>query len=149
MAEEAEVQIELVLPIYETLYEEMLSAPTDTGVRVTAKARQSREFQRHHPEKFHSGTECGTTKIHDVLTTPNHMRSNILPVSLFGEVDVWLRTTVASMWTLKIGSWVFEEPNSSRRSAALQSKMGVWPWVSMAPDEYGLRSSVITHYRIA
>ncbi|KAK9121796.1 hypothetical protein Syun_019413 [Stephania yunnanensis] len=59
----------------------MRSAPTDTGVKVTAKARQSREFQRHHPKKFHG-------------------------VSLFGEADVWLRTTVASMWTLKIGSGV-------------------------------------------
>ncbi|KAK9111518.1 hypothetical protein Scep_019037 [Stephania cephalantha] len=33
---------------------------------------------------------------------------------------------------------VAEEPNSSRRSPALQSKMGVWPWASMALGEYGL-----------
>ncbi|KAK9082914.1 hypothetical protein Scep_029385 [Stephania cephalantha] len=33
---------------------------------------------------------------------------------------------------------VTEEPSLSRRSPALQSKMGVWPWASMALGEYGL-----------
>ncbi|KAK9166845.1 hypothetical protein Scep_002036 [Stephania cephalantha] len=44
VVEETHVQAEIVLPTHETLHEEMLSALTDTGVRVTAKARQSREF---------------------------------------------------------------------------------------------------------
>ncbi|KAK9104605.1 hypothetical protein Scep_021449 [Stephania cephalantha] len=44
---------------------------------------------------------------------------------------------------------VTEEPSLSRRSPALQSKMGVWPWASMALGGYGLGSSVITHYRSA
>ncbi|KAK9167406.1 hypothetical protein Scep_002597 [Stephania cephalantha] len=34
---------------------------------------------------------------------------------------------------------VAEEPNSSRMSPALQSKMGVWPWASMALGKYDLR----------
>ncbi|KAK9087898.1 hypothetical protein Syun_030292 [Stephania yunnanensis] len=42
----------------------------------------------------------GAANIHDVLATPNHMRSSIVSVSLFGEADVGLCTTVASMWTL-------------------------------------------------
>ncbi|KAK9139059.1 hypothetical protein Scep_008740 [Stephania cephalantha] len=32
---------------------------------------------------------------------------------------------------------VTEEPNLSRRSPALQSKMGVWPWASTALGKYG------------
>ncbi|KAK9139803.1 hypothetical protein Scep_009484 [Stephania cephalantha] len=32
---------------------------------------------------------------------------------------------------------VVEEPSLSRRSPALQSKMGVWPWASMALGRYG------------
>ncbi|KAK9087435.1 hypothetical protein Syun_029829 [Stephania yunnanensis] len=82
----------------------MLSAPTDTGVRVTTKVRQSREFQRHHPKKFHGGTDRGAAKIHDVLATLDYMRSSISSTSLFGEADVWLCITVASMGTLK--DWV-------------------------------------------
>ncbi|KAK9162774.1 hypothetical protein Syun_003676 [Stephania yunnanensis] len=71
------------------------------AMRVTTKARQSHEFQRHHPEKFHGGTDSGAAKIHDVLATPDHMRSSMSSASLFGEADVWLRTMVASMGTLK------------------------------------------------
>ncbi|KAK9111306.1 hypothetical protein Scep_018825 [Stephania cephalantha] len=37
---------------------------------------------------------------------------------------------------------VTEEPSLSRRSPALQSKMGVWPWASMAFGGYGLRSGL-------
>ncbi|KAK9098931.1 hypothetical protein Syun_025976 [Stephania yunnanensis] len=36
---------------------------------------------------------------HDVLATPDHMRSSIVSVSLFTKADVWLCTTVASIWT--------------------------------------------------
>ncbi|KAK9113984.1 hypothetical protein Syun_020781 [Stephania yunnanensis] len=55
---------------------------------------------RNHSEKFHGGTNLGAVNIHDVLGTQDHMRSSIVSVSLFGEADVWLCTTVASMWTL-------------------------------------------------
>ncbi|KAK9087686.1 hypothetical protein Syun_030080 [Stephania yunnanensis] len=80
---------------------DMLSMPTDRGVRVMAKARQSREFQRHQPKKFHGGTDLIVAKMHDVLATLDHMRSSISSALSFGEADVWLRTTVASMGTLK------------------------------------------------
>ncbi|KAK9160515.1 hypothetical protein Syun_006856 [Stephania yunnanensis] len=43
----------------------------DGSTRVTTKARQSREFRRHHPEKFQSGTKLRAAKIHDVLATPD------------------------------------------------------------------------------
>ncbi|KAK9121513.1 hypothetical protein Syun_019130 [Stephania yunnanensis] len=40
---------------------------------------------------------------------------------------------------------VTEEPSLSRRSPALQSKIGVWPWASMALGKYGLGRVDIPH----
>ncbi|KAK9169913.1 hypothetical protein Syun_002053 [Stephania yunnanensis] len=75
------------------------------GSRVACLASRSRRacspsWELHHSEKFHDDTNFGATNIYDVLATPNHMRSSIVSVSLFGEVDDWWCTTVASMWTL-------------------------------------------------
>ncbi|KAK9119170.1 hypothetical protein Scep_017263 [Stephania cephalantha] len=41
---------------------------------------------------------------------------------------------------------VAEELSLSRRSPALQSKMGAWPWASMALGGFGLGSSFIKHH---
>ncbi|KAK9135676.1 hypothetical protein Syun_015006 [Stephania yunnanensis] len=53
VAEEAQVQVELILPTFETLLEDTLNTLTDTGVKATTEARQTRKFQRHYPEKLH------------------------------------------------------------------------------------------------
>ncbi|KAK9148470.1 hypothetical protein Scep_007227 [Stephania cephalantha] len=78
--------------------------PTDASTRATAEARQSREFQKYHSEKFHGGMDLGAAekfmrsheKIHDVFAKPDHMRSNISSTSLFGEADVWWPSMVAT-----------------------------------------------------
>ncbi|KAK9131297.1 hypothetical protein Sjap_011784 [Stephania japonica] len=101
VTEEVRVQTEVVPP---TPIDDMSSTPIDTSIRATAEARQAREFMRHHPEKFHGGTDLEAAekfmrsheKIHDVLATPTHMQPSISSALLFGEADIWWRTTVAS-----------------------------------------------------
>ncbi|KAK9098561.1 hypothetical protein Syun_025606 [Stephania yunnanensis] len=44
VVEEAQVQVDLVLRTSDTLPKDTLSKPTDTGVRATAEARQTRKF---------------------------------------------------------------------------------------------------------
>ncbi|KAK9155655.1 hypothetical protein Sjap_003135 [Stephania japonica] len=74
VTEEVRVQTEVVPP---TPIDDMSSTPIDTSIRATAEARQAREFMRHHPEKFHGGTDLEAAekfmrsheKIHDVLAT--------------------------------------------------------------------------------
>ncbi|KAK9135762.1 hypothetical protein Syun_015092 [Stephania yunnanensis] len=54
----------------------------------------------------------------------------------------WRRQMMRSLLGGRGGAQlVTEEPSLSRRSPALQSKMGVWPWASMALGGYGLGSS--------
>ncbi|KAK9144189.1 hypothetical protein Sjap_004092 [Stephania japonica] len=80
------------------------SNPTTPSTKATPEARQAREFQRHQPEKFYGGMNLEAAeiflrsheKIHDILATPAHMQPSISFASLFGEADVWWRTTVAT-----------------------------------------------------
>ncbi|KAK9132614.1 hypothetical protein Scep_012142 [Stephania cephalantha] len=101
--EGAQVQVERVPPTPDTPKEDTPSMPTDVSIRATTEVRQSREFQRHHPEKFHGGTDLGVAEkfmrsheIRDVLATPDHMRPSISSASLFEEADVWWRSMVAT-----------------------------------------------------
>ncbi|KAK9153665.1 hypothetical protein Sjap_001145 [Stephania japonica] len=101
VTEEVRVQTEVVPP---TPTDDMSSTLIDTSIRATAETRQAREFMRHHPEKFHGGTDLEAAekfmrsheKIHDVLATPAHMQPSISSALLFGEADIWWRTMVAS-----------------------------------------------------
>ncbi|KAK9135677.1 hypothetical protein Syun_015007 [Stephania yunnanensis] len=52
----AYVQAEIIPSTSETLPEDKLNTLTDTRVRAIAEAWQTREFQRHYPEKSHGGT---------------------------------------------------------------------------------------------
>ncbi|KAK9149083.1 hypothetical protein Scep_007840 [Stephania cephalantha] len=101
VTEVTHVRAEIVPSIPETPAEDTPSTPIDTGVRATAEARQTHEFRRHHPEKFHVGTNLEAAeeymrsheKIHDVLAIPAQMQPSISSSLLVSEVDVWWRTT--------------------------------------------------------
>ncbi|KAK9128266.1 hypothetical protein Syun_017063 [Stephania yunnanensis] len=63
---------------------------------------------------------------------------DMFPVRMGFHVPVWAcgHPGIDSWWILCLE--VSEESSSSRRSPTLQSKMGVWPWASMALGGYGL-----------
>ncbi|KAK9087809.1 hypothetical protein Syun_030203 [Stephania yunnanensis] len=53
------------------------------------------------------------------------------------NVSAWAYGQPGDRWcVLCLG--ITEEPSLSRRSPALQSKMGLWPWASMALGGYDL-----------
>ncbi|KAK9135130.1 hypothetical protein Syun_014460 [Stephania yunnanensis] len=76
------------------------------------------------------------TLLEDTLSTPTDTsdrattEARMLPCHILLGGEKW-------HVTLPLGGaqLVTEEPNLSRRSPALQSKIGAWPWVSMALDD--------------
>ncbi|KAK9117065.1 hypothetical protein Sjap_016012 [Stephania japonica] len=97
-------QTEVIPSTPSTSLTETPSTPTTPSTKAMPEARQAREFQRHQPEKFYGGMNLEAAeiflrsheKIHDILATPAHMQPGISSASLFGEADVWWRTTVAT-----------------------------------------------------
>ncbi|KAK9165888.1 hypothetical protein Scep_001079 [Stephania cephalantha] len=104
IAEIVPVQTETVLPAPPAQTETTPTTPVEMSTGATVEARQSREFQRHRPAEFYGGTNLEAAekfmksheKIHDILATPEYMRSSISSGLMFGEADAWWRTMVAT-----------------------------------------------------
>ncbi|KAK9167226.1 hypothetical protein Scep_002417 [Stephania cephalantha] len=125
---------------------------------MTAKASDLASFNDITRKSFTVVRISRAANVHDVLATPDHMRSSILSASLFVEADVWLRTTVASMGTLE--DWV-EFKNGYALYGSLSTLDGVgWCAVDTDADQayyivHGLLDSIgsevvttaRTHYR--
>ncbi|KAK9168969.1 hypothetical protein Syun_001109 [Stephania yunnanensis] len=102
VADEAQVQVELVFPTSETLLEDTLSTLTDTSDRATTEERQTREFQRHYPKKFHGVLTLrwqmdSHVKTHDVPAISAQIQLSKASTPLVREVDAWWHTTEVSI----------------------------------------------------